>query len=108
MFACTRARFGRRYFCNGTVARLMAGLGFRGVINRNVDFYKEPLGPSDYDVLVTNPPYSGDHVPRLLAFCAASPKPWLLLVPDYVHGKPYYAPLMRPGQGVCYVWPWRR
>jgi hypothetical protein len=34
----------------------------------------------DYDVLVTNPPFSGTHLGRILRFCAASGKPWMLLV----------------------------
>jgi hypothetical protein len=31
-------------------------------------------------VLVTNPPFSGTHLGRILRFCAASGKPWMLLV----------------------------
>jgi hypothetical protein len=37
-----------------------------------------------FDVLLTNPAYSGDHIARLLRICAALPgaPPLLLLVPD--------------------------
>lgn len=48
----------------------------------------------EYDVLVTNPPYSEDHVKRCLAFCMRSNKPWLVLLPNYVAAKPYYAPIL--------------
>ena len=67
-------------------------MGFSKVEHRNQDFYavisnkNEPV----HDVLVTNPPYSGDHKQRCLEYCRASGKPWLLLVPNYVATKDYY------------------
>ena len=45
-------------------------------------------------MLVTNPPFSGNHVERLLEFCQQHSKPWLLLVPSYTHQKQYYASLL--------------
>lgn len=57
------------------------------------DFYAR-LAASDlppHDVLVTNPPYSGTHVQRLLTFCASHTRPWLLLVPSYIISKPAFA-----------------
>ena len=36
----------------------------------------------EHDVLVTNPPYTADHVERFLRFAVDNGKPWLLLVPD--------------------------
>lgn len=42
----------------------------------------------EHDVLVTNPPFSGDHVPKILSFCAhQGAKPWFLLLPNYVYLK---------------------
>ena len=41
-----------------------------------------------HDVVVTNPPYSGDHVHRLLDFCRTHDRPYLLLMPNYVAAKP--------------------
>ena len=52
------------YFCDGGVARNLKQLGFPDVYNRREDCYtiwKQNQLPS-FDVLVTNPPYSGDHV----------------------------------------------
>lgn len=47
----------------------------------------------DYDVLVTNPPYPGVHMEKLLAFCARPTgvrKPFFLLLPHFVYKKEYY------------------
>lgn len=60
--------------------------------HRNEDFYKivqdnkQPV----YDVLVTNPPYSGEHKRRCLEYCKGSGKPWFLLIPNYVATKDYF------------------
>jgi hypothetical protein len=80
------------YYCNGAVVRHLASRGFGNVYNRNEDFYRtidEGRVP-EYDVCVTNPPYSGDHIERMLKFCVESSKPFFCLVPNYVYTKPYY------------------
>jgi hypothetical protein len=55
----------------------------------------------EHDVVVTNPPYSEDHVARALTFCAANlathGRPWLMLLPNYVYAKDYYRPALREG-----------
>jgi hypothetical protein len=76
------------------------------VHNVNEDFYERVRTgelPS-FDVLVTNPPYTADHVPRLLAFCARLSRPSCLLLPSYVYMKEFYG---RPyGEaGPCYLAP---
>lgn len=60
--------------------------------NCREDFYKviEDGGVPEYDVLVTNPPYSADHMERMLRFCVASKKPWLCLVPNFMYTSDYY------------------
>lgn len=72
-------------------------LGFESVSNRNVDCYAEWASGTapDYDVLITNPPYSGDHMPRCLRFVAASRRPWLLLLPNFVCRKRDFAATTR-------------
>jgi hypothetical protein len=50
---------------------------------------------NQFDVLVTNPPYSEDHIERLIQFVTSdifirSKKPWFLLLPQWVHKKEYY------------------
>lgn len=49
----------------------------------------------DFDVLVTNPPYSGDHLERCLSFAARCGKPFALLLPNYVYNKNYYRSAVR-------------
>ena len=44
----------------------------------------------EHDVLLTNPPYSGDHVERLARFAVANGKPFLLLLPDHFAGRSTY------------------
>jgi hypothetical protein len=71
-------------------------LGFSNVIHQNRDFYADVKNNTipKHDVLVTNPPYSGDSKERVLEFCAASTKPWLLLLPNYVANKEYFSKTM--------------
>lgn len=80
------------YYCNGGVTVKLNSLGFGYVRNDNADFYKaiENGTVPKFDVLVTNPPYSGIHLEKLLSFVATSRKPFLLLLPHYVYTKDYY------------------
>lgn len=85
------------YFCEGRMAEHLLSLGFSNVYNKRQDFYgaiAQGTTPA-FDVLVTNPPYSADNIPRLLQFCEQQRKPWMLLVPNWVYTKPYYAPLLQ-------------
>lgn len=99
-----------RQYCAGRTPRLLRQLGFPKVEHSNQDFYKlvrENQQPK-HDVLVTNPPYSGDHKKRCLEHCRASGKPWFLLVPNYVATKDYYrlavlGPAAGPGGEPFYV-----
>jgi len=83
------------YYCDGGVKEKLASYGFTSVINRNRDFYDDidkKVTP-EYDVLVTNPPYSGMHMEKVLDFCSKSAnkqKPFLLLLPHFVYTKDYY------------------
>jgi hypothetical protein len=45
---------------------------------------------AEFDVLVTNPPYSGEHKPRLLQYLANVGKPFALLLPVYTATKSYW------------------
>ena len=74
----------------------MESLGFPNVYNRKEDCYKVWEDTSRYpthDVLVTNPPYSGDHIERLVEHVtsrAFSDRPWMLLLPQWAHKKDYF------------------
>jgi hypothetical protein len=102
------------YYCEGSVIERLNNLGFMSVHNKKEDFYKR-LAANDlpeYDVLVTNPPYSEDHMEKLTNFVYHSNKPWFLLVPNYVYCKPYYEAHLKGRQYCCeltfYVTPEKR
>jgi hypothetical protein len=79
------------YFCEGSVKAHLARLGFTSVHNENEDAYaRMAAGPPPHDVLVSNPPFSGDHMKRVVSFCVRSGKPWLLLMPDFVSRKTWF------------------
>eukprot|EP00934_Nitzschia_sp_Nitz4_P004046 Nitzschia sp. Nitz4//scaffold106_size73319//26794//28158//NITZ4_005733-RA/size73319-augustus-gene-0.1-mRNA-1//1//CDS//3329532511//4036//frame0 len=84
------------YFCNGAVVRNLQELGFPNVYNQKEDCYeiwKTPSRYPAYDVFVTNPPYSADHIEALMRHVtspAFGQRPWMLLMPQWVHKKDYY------------------
>lgn len=80
------------FYAAGSVVKHLARLGFTNVYNKNEDFYavvREGRTPP-FDVLVTNPPFSGDHMKRTLDFALSCGKPFLLLLPEFVEDKKYY------------------
>lgn len=58
------------YYCKGGMKQNLSLLGYENVFNDDVDCYKvwKKREEPDYDVLITNPPYSGDHIRRALSF----------------------------------------
>ena len=80
------------FFAAGSVCVHLRSLGFESVINRNEDFYavcREGRAPP-FDVLVTNPPFSQDHIARTLDFAERCGKPFFLLLPEFIEEKGYY------------------
>mmetsp|Transcript_2972 Transcript_2972/g.6059 ORF Transcript_2972/g.6059 Transcript_2972/m.6059 type:complete len:316 (-) Transcript_2972:1857-2804(-) len=83
------------YYCDGAVVRNFAELGFPDVYNQKEDCYRVWAGQKlpQFDLLVTNPPYSGDHIEKLMKFITSKAfgnRPWLLLLPNWVHKKDYF------------------
>ena len=82
------------YYCDGSVVKRLNKLGFMNVYNRHEDFYEKITTSTvpEHDVVVTNPPYSADHMEKCFRFCAQenNSKPWFVLVPNFVHTKNYY------------------
>lgn len=80
------------YYCKGKMIQLLHSIGIKNIINRNRDFYKDMKNKTipEYDVLVTNPPYSGEHKLRLLQYLKTSSKPSALLLPVYIATKSYW------------------
>jgi hypothetical protein len=82
--------------------RLLGALGFTNVYNKCEDFYalqRDSVLP-DHDVLLTNPPYSADHLEKISRHVAASGKPWLLLVPNFCYMKEWWRSATRRVQQV--------
>lgn len=80
------------YYCDGSVVRHLTSLGLPNVYNRKEDCYdtwRRNKTPA-FDVLITNPPYSGNHIERIVQFAVQSKRPWFLLLPQFVHKKEYY------------------
>jgi hypothetical protein len=120
------------YYCNGAVVQNLNRLGFDNVYNRNEDCYavwsaaaaaaaasSTKSNPSrssfrllTFDALVTNPPYSSDHVEKLLQFVTSpqfGDRPWFLLLPNWVVKKDYYEQLvLSRGVTPFYVVPRKR
>ena len=101
------------YFCAGGVKRHLASEGFTSVYNKCEDFYAvvEAGEVPPHDVVVTNPPYSGEHVDKLLRFCRTNGKPFLLLMPNYFCAKPYYTTALGGGEAadsMLYLCPKKR
>ena len=84
------------YYCQGRVCEYLQRLGYSRVVNENADFYqrvRDNCVPK-HDILVTNPPYSGEHKQQLLAYLLArscvAVRPFALLLPAYTATKSYW------------------
>lgn len=82
------------YYCTGSSQRHLNTLGFNNVYHKNEDFYQQVYGKTipNYDILLTNPAYSNDHIPRLVHILSNNlvNKPFLLLMPCFVLNKDYW------------------
>lgn len=91
------------YFCDGAVIKHLQSIGIKNVYNKKEDCYQRWSASDDlltqFDVLVTNPPYSGDHIEKLMHFVTCRQKfrdrPWFLLMPQWVHKKDYFVELTK-------------
>ena len=77
------------FYCQGSMKLHLKDLGFSDVYNEPVDFYGQAQVP-DFDVLVSNPPFSGDHISNLFEFAEKRGKPFFLLLPNFVCCKQYF------------------
>lgn len=97
------------YYCDGASGAHLRALGFERVTHEKRDFYAwDPMPP--FDVMVTNPPYSADHIPRCLNIAFRTGLPFCLLLPNWVAKQGWYADLVKEkaeaaGGGVFHVAP---
>ena len=84
------------YYCNGSIVGTWTRAGFPRCYNENEDCYKvwEEGTEPEYDCIITNPPYSGQHKEWCIRHCVESGKPWLLLLPNYCATKQYFTSLI--------------
>jgi hypothetical protein len=93
----TKLRIWDPYYCDGSMKRIFTDMGFTNIIHeKNRDFYKRIQEDDipDHDVLITNPPYSDDHIQKLLDFVVnvqiPNGRPCCLLLPNWVSRQPDY------------------
>ncbi|KAL7481924.1 hypothetical protein ACHAW6_007602, partial [Cyclotella cf. meneghiniana] len=90
------------YYCNGSVVKHLESLGYTNVYNRKEDCYATWKANDEppFDVLLTNPPYSEDHIAKLMTYVTSpsfGSKPFLLLMPNWVHKKDFYVNITTGG-----------
>ena len=95
------------YYCAGGMVQHLQALGFHQVHNVAEDFYQviadRRIPP--HDVVLTNPPYSGDHFDRLLSFLTFNGTPFLLLLPSHFVKRPAYRDAARLQEDLVFVTP---
>jgi hypothetical protein len=85
------------YYCDGSAKRHLELLGFTNVIHKNDDFYATIAAANkipSHNLFLTNPPYSDDHIERLLQFLSTHKQDFCLLMPNWVARKKDYRTLM--------------
>jgi len=83
------------YYCDGSAKERLHSLGFETVYHKKEDCYKV-WDTLDFDVLLTNPPYSGDHMERMMKYVTVKRNAvWLLLAPQFLHKKDFYTNYLR-------------
>jgi len=87
------------YFCAGSTIEHLSRLGYLtdNIYHWKRDFYKDieqNKCPNDFDVLLTNPPYSDDHKERCLQYTIECQRPTILLLPSYIATKNYFAKVL--------------
>lgn len=80
------------YFCRGSMKSFLGDLGFQAVYNENEDCYSSARwrDASLYDVIVTNPPYSGTHKERFMTWARQTRRPWFCLMWSFAASKQWY------------------
>lgn len=89
------------YYCQGSMIKILKSLGIKTIINKNEDFYQMILDNKvpEYDIIITNPPYSGEHKQKLLNFLLSNIiKPFALLLPCYIATKNYWSTFINNNQ----------
>jgi hypothetical protein len=83
------------YFCSGSVKTSLSSIGYPHCHNVKEDCYSvwSRSAAPESDVIITNPPYSDDHVEKLFTWLTSSvnkDKVWMCLLPQFFHKHEYY------------------
>lgn len=98
------------YYCAGSIVQHLNRLGFPRVHNVPEDFYEVISNKTipEHDVVLTNPPYSGNHFERLLDFLKSNGKPFLLLLPSHFSKRPAFQEATSLQKEMVYLTPKER
>lgn len=92
------------YYCNGRTAVILKELGYTSIQHERRDFYQDISNGTvpNYDLLITNPPYSDQHKSQCFQYCFQRLRndnlPFCILVPNYVASKEYFQQLLSSSQ----------
>ena len=84
------------YYCDGKIAKDLGELGYTDVYNKCEDFgkvLKDKKVPK-HDIVVTMPPLSEESIEKCFKFCIRNDKPWMILLPYYLHKLSFYKELV--------------
>ena len=66
------------FYCSGRSKRIVEGHGFPHVIHEQRCFFNNPPNPNEYDIILSNPPYS--NLPKIFCVLKELDKPWAMLI----------------------------
>lgn len=96
------------YYCNGNIKlRLQSlGLNINSIQNDPIDCYYAQKNNliRPFDLLLSNPPYSGDHIRRCIQYSIKINKPWILLLPSNVMHRPWFNEVIK-NYSILYIAP---
>lgn len=102
------------FYCNGLIKTHLEVLGMNAELIHNdpVDCYKmqKQKAVPNHHLLLTNPPFSGDHIRRSLIFAKkTNNKPWLFLLPSNVIQREWFiSEFMDSNETILYIAPHER
>jgi hypothetical protein len=101
------------YYCKGAMKDRLCELGFDkdSIHNDPVNCYTAQKNGTvpQFDVLLSNPPFSGDHVKRSVGYAMSCKRPWALLLPSNVFLRDWFTSLpSSTGASLMYLAPHER
>lgn len=99
------------YYCNGRIKIHLENLGLNSnlIQNEPTDCYAAQKNGKvkPFDILLSNPPYSGDHIRRCIHYSVKCQKPWALLLPSNVIHRSWFVEEIKDSS-ILYVAPHSR